>query len=98
MFSANWERLIFCSPHVHQDLFDYLRENKYNLFSKRRYEEDSGASAEQTLLDMFTTFREHKKFSTRCSFPVVRKEKWIDRFREFAEDCFIGEERTGDFI
>jgi hypothetical protein len=96
---CRWSRSLYCTGQVQQDLFDYFRDNKYNLFERDTYRSDLDEAVNETLIQLNNTFRRHRLFSTQCSFPLVdhlENSAFYNRATETIESCRLRSSHPND--
>jgi hypothetical protein len=80
VFFCYWVRKLYCNESVTEPIYDYFRDNRYNLFTGEAWQlEDKTIAAERSMGQMYSTFRMHRLFSTQCAFPVIEEDTFPDR-------------------
>ena len=65
---CQWAKLIRCNEAVKPHLYEWMKNNKYRLFSERLWDEpDRGVVEVMEIFD--SSFRLHRRFSVQCGFP-----------------------------
>lgn len=83
---CEWGREVFCNENVNETLFQYLKDDKYNLFSEADYDKNSNAAVEQTMIDLAKMFK-FQSLSTRCLFPSIEKQSFWNGPKKVVGDC-----------
>ena len=71
---CQWAEIIRCDETIKPYLYEWMRDNRYGLFSEKLWNEFPDKGAVEAIKLFSSTFRLHQRFSVHCYFPEYQED------------------------